>query len=240
MVTQELINRVQDLLRQQYILIKDEEIRRLLALYNGSIDYLISLLLLNQEFQNAKALDKAIIGVVNQAFDNQQGVMESGFTRALNSMIDIGASALTVAMLEGREKIGRKTQSKVEQLVSTGATRLLNEGGAAHAVFGEDIDNKTKSVAKSITKNSANLNNITLSENIWGTSREDVMAIIRKGFSEGLSPYNVAERIKAYSISGDGFKNAFRLAYTELTHAHSVAQVEAVRAWNSDPESEFK
>lgn len=239
MVTQELINRIQDLLRQQYILIKDEEIRRLLALYNGSIDYLISLLLLNSSFQSGN-LDSTIARTVNEALTNAKPQMESGYDRALRNMIDVGASALTVVMLEGRQRIGSKTQIKVESLVENGATRLLNEGGAASAVFGEDIDNKTKSVAKAITKNVANVQNPTLSENIWGESSDEILSIIKDGFREGLSPYNVAEKIKTYSLSGDGFKNAFRLAYTELTHAHSVAQVEAIRAWNSDPVSEFK
>lgn len=239
MITQELINRVQDLLRQRYILLKDEEIRRILSLYNGSIDYLIQLLLLNNSFQSAQGLDASIISTVNQALDTSRPTIESGYTRALNNMIDIGASAITVAMLEGRQKIGSKTQAKVEQLLTTGAQRLLNEGGAASAILGQDVDNKTKSTAKSISGNVAN-KTLSISENIWGDSREQILGIIKDGFTNGLSPYSIAEQIKRFSISGDGFKNAFRLAYTELTHAHSVAQVEAVRAWNSDPDSEFK
>lgn len=238
MPTQEQIDRIQNLLRQQYIILKDEEIRRIILLYGDSIDYLIQVLLGNTSYTTAKKLTPEIVAIMNDALDQSRSRIEDGFRRALTTMIELGAATFTLALLTSSQS---KTANKIDELVSSGAERLLNEGGAASSIFGKDLDNKTKALSAEIKKNTANLQGLTISENIWDmTRRQEIRNLLKQGFDDGLSPFAIAQRLKEYSVKGDGLKNAFRLAYSELTHAHAVSQIESVRAWNSDPTNSIK
>lgn len=224
MPTQETINRIQDLLRQQYIVLKDSEIRRLIEYYNGSIDYLLEVLLTTPSFTNASRYSYQLADIVSTTLDSTRPTLENEFAKSLGRMLDIGASWLTIMLLESRVKVGKKTQLAIGDILQSGSS-LVSEGRI--------IDTANITPRANVP--------LSISSNIWDIdSKNKINSIIQDGFLEGLSPFVIAQQIKQYSISGDGLSNAYRLAYTELTHAHAVAQVEAVRAWNADPEGEFK
>ena len=82
---------------------------------------------------------------------------------------------------------------------------------------------------------------LTLSDRIWTPGKkEQILQIIFGGFRNGDSPFAIAEALSRFSTEGGGFNNAFRLAYTELTNIYAGSAVDSVRAWNNDPEADFK
>lgn len=225
-ITQTKIDRIQEILRQQYILVKDQEIRKLLSTYNGSVDYVLQLLLNNPDFTRAKKWDIDLKRAVDTALDETLPAIIEAYNTAITRMLEIGAGSLLLTLSEGGANVSRPVEKKVNSLIQFGANDLISKGGA--------ISNVLSTMAGS------QKGGFSISSNIWDTNRKnDIYSLIRQGIARGDAPFKIAESIKQYSIKGNGFKNAFRLAYTELTHAHAIAQVESVRAWNESGDNQF-
>lgn len=203
-------NRIQEQIRNQFILEKDKAIQDIITTYYGSMRYIIERYLASQ-FSVLPTISDDLIREILSAISETQGTMEGSFSRNLGAMFDNGvALVLTPALFFDRNVA--PFQSVIEPKKQQTLSNLLYKEGVS---------------------------NLSISENIWNINyKTDIFKIIRDGMASGQSSFQIAESLEQYSISGDGFYNAYRLAYTELTHANALSQIEAVRDWNK--EGDFK
>lgn len=203
-------NRIQQEIRDQFILQKDKSIQDIINNYYGSMRYIIERFLASR-FSVVPELTDDLMRDILAAISETQGTMEGAFSRNLGLMYDNGiALVLTPALFFDRNTA--PFQSVIAPKKNKTISGLLYEEGVS---------------------------NLSISENIWNIdAKTDIFKIIRDGMTAGQTSFQIAEQLEQYSISGDGFYNAYRLAYTELTHANALSQIEAIRDWNK--EGDFK
>lgn len=81
---------------------------------------------------------------------------------------------------------------------------------------------------------------LTLSDRIWSPAqRQPILQEITRGYLQGNSTAEIAEDLMQYIKEGNGFKQAFRLAHTELVRTYSQTKLDSARAWNSSARSNF-
>lgn len=208
------IQRVDAQARRDFILKKDAAIKAITAIYGGAFEYIANFIEQSPSLflgQN-KRIESLI--QVGQAMDQTQPVIESRFREEVAGLASAGSAAFT--------------------------TQLLSSGIRIKQSVGDRIALVPKATSRFIMDTPAYSDQLSVSQRIWGRKKYDVASIVNTGILQGKPPNEIADEVRKYSLSGNGFNNAFRLVYGELTRTYSKARLESVRQWNTDPDARFK
>lgn len=207
----DVLARLDALLRREYSRERDKSISNIVSAYAGAYEYIIDQLLKHKKPTTKKEVGKFMSDMATLQTDIYP-VLENTYKRELKKMGGLGVqhtadwntAALTLGGLAG---LGMNQISKLSQIPDKTFEEQYN---------GYRFKDNTK-----------------LSQRIWAPRDHSViMSVIQQQVSRGVPFSEIAQNLQKYSKTGNGYKNAFNLIYSESNYAYHNAQLEAAREFN--------
>lgn len=204
----ELFYGVQDKIYKDYTLLKNDSIYSLLSSYVNAYEYIAEVFFdvdsLNRTYNVRIDFNQEI----DKAFIQARDYLTSEFKTQLVNM----QSASINSVVEPFRYLDRNTSELVVSDMRVNSSSLIE-----------------------LFANTKGVSDVGISSHIWNVRNTgDIRQILQQGLIDGSSPEEVAEQLQQYVLEGYGFKQAYTLAYTELTHGYSKMQVDNVRIWNAE------
>lgn len=226
-ISQSFYNKLEEQFRNEFIILKNESIKSVVASYSDAIDFVNSIIVSSKNARTGNT--QALLEEINLALNETYPGLEKTFRNELTVLNTHSIqSIVTPLRLEGLILTNdlMNTLTTMPKLISD--AKFMNEIPApiAEVVGAQD---------------QVQLTGIPLSERIWSTDkRAEVLVQVRDGIASKQTPFQIAENLKANSLQGNLFNNAYRLAYSETTYSYSYSKVAGARKWNDDPDSKFE
>lgn len=226
-ISQSFYNKLEDQFRNEFIILKNESIKSIVASYSDAIDFVNSIIVSSKNARTGNT--QALLEEINKALNETYPGLERTFRNELTTLNTHSIqSVVTPLRLEGivLTKDLMNTLTTMPKLISD-------------AKFMSEIPAPIAEIVG--VQDQVQLTGIPLSERIWSTDkRADILTQVRTGIVSKQTPFQIAENLKANSLQGNLFNNAYRLAYSETTYSYSYSKVAGARKWNDDPDSKFE
>lgn len=226
-ISQSFYNRLEEQFRNEFIILKNESIKSVVASYSDAIDFVNSIIVSSKNARTGNT--QALLEEINKALNETYPGLERTFRNELNVLNTHSIqSIVTPLRLEG--------VVLTTELMNTLTTmpKLISD-----AKFMSEIPAPIVDIIG--VQDQVQLTGIPLSERIWSIDkRTEVLTQVRDGIASKQTPFQIAENLKTNSLTGNLFNNAYRLAYSETTYSYSYAKVAGARKWNDDPDAKFE
>lgn len=212
-VNNKFYRKLEDRFRREFVLQKQKSIQTIANKYAGAVHYVADVLeSFPQSYVNSQR--KEVLNKLDQTIISTYPTIASSFRNELLGISQLAVTSVAIPLSVANLKTSKVTQQRFDALPDV--------------IVNETFNTQRYSDQRS------------LSERIWSPEkRVDILKVVDDGFNDGLSPAEIADNLKEYSMSGNGFNDAFRLAYNELTGDYAQSKVEGARAWNEDPDAMF-
>ena len=211
-VSNALYNRLEDEFRREFVYNQDQSVKNLIADYFGAYEYLGDVIATSQGYRDGNI--NSVINDLTPAFEQSRDVIYNNFGTEYELMRALAVNSIITPLTIGGISLDLLTRNAINTSTVQSSRYLYTDPMPSDGM--------------------------RLSERIWKPkTQKDIIDIVNTGIKSGDSSSNVANNIVRYSRT-TGYKDALRLAFTEMTKAYSTPKVYGARGWNNSEQSMFK